>query len=97
MKSNETNVMEIGEYTLYRKNSMRWWAITITPINIRIDNFHGFPHIHYSLKGKHHSIGINDLDKAYKIVIHHIENNKKIYKDKLTEELLWYHWQLWGQ
>ena len=88
MKINETSVMKIGEYTLYRKNSPRGWAITIIPINIRIDNFHGFPHIHYSLKGKHHLIGINDLKRAYEIVVGHIENNEKIYKEKLTEELL---------
>ncbi|MCL2116215.1 MAG: hypothetical protein FWH29_08340 [Methanobrevibacter sp.] len=80
--------MKVGEYTLYRKNGYRGWAITITPINIRIDNFHGFPHIHYSLKGKHHPIQINNLNEAYKIVVKHIENNKKIDKKKLTEELL---------
>ena len=65
MKKNETDVFNIGEYSIYRKKSLRGWAITITPINIRIDTYHGFPHIHYSLKGNHHLIKINDLDEAY--------------------------------
>jgi len=51
MKQNNTNSIKLGKYKIYRKTSKKGWAITITPINIRIDNFHGFPHIHFSLKG----------------------------------------------
>ncbi|WP_281192496.1 hypothetical protein [Methanobrevibacter filiformis] len=32
------------------------------PDNVRVDNFHGFPHIHFSLKGKHNKININNMD-----------------------------------
>ena len=88
MKESESNVSFIGKYKIYDKESPRGWAITIMPIKIRIDNFHGFSHIHYSLKGKHVNINVNDKDEAFKIVVNHILNNIEIDKLKLTEELL---------
>jgi hypothetical protein len=87
MKQNNTTTLEYGKYKIYLKTSKRGWAITITPINIRVDTFHGFPHIHFSLKGKHHPIKINKLDKALNIIINHILDNDEINKKKLREEL----------
>lgn len=87
MKKSEIAVFEIGDYKIYQKNSLRGWAVTIMPINIRIDNFHNFPHIHYSLKGKHIPIKINDMIMVIEIVKKHILENGKIQKEKLKEEL----------
>ncbi|MGL6298512.1 MAG: hypothetical protein ACRC1M_05025 [Methanobacteriaceae archaeon] len=88
MKENDTSLLKIGKYNIYHKNSKRGWAITIMPINFRIDNFHGFPHIHFSLKGEHNPIRVNNFNEALIIVINHISNNDEINKKKLMEELL---------
>ena len=87
MKSNNTDISKIGKYTIYKKSSMRGWAIIIMPSKIRTDNFHGFPHIHYSLKGKHQPIKVNKLNKAFEIVTNHILNNETVNKEKLKGEL----------
>jgi hypothetical protein len=87
MKINDTSILKIGKYTIYSKKSMRGWAITIMPIKIRIDNYHNFPHMHFSLKGKHIPIKIDKLDDAVEIVMSHIINNVNINKEKLKEEL----------
>jgi hypothetical protein len=88
MKPNNTNISKIGKYKIYRKISQRGWVITIMPAKIRIDNYHGFPHIHYSLKGTHNPIEVNDLNKAFEIVTKYILNNETINKEKLRGELL---------
>jgi len=87
MKRGEISVFEVGDYKVYQKTSLRGWAVTIVPINVRIDNFHNFPHIHYSLKGEHIPIKVNDMNIVVEIVKKHILKNGKIYKEKLKEEL----------
>jgi len=39
MKEGQSEVTVIGKYKIYDKETKRGWAITIMPINIRIDNF----------------------------------------------------------
>lgn len=59
------------------------------PNSVRVDNYHGFPHIHFSLKGKHQPIKKEiTIDEAFKIITDPITNNIKINKEKLKEELL---------
>jgi len=88
MKRSLSEKTKIGNYDVYQRKTRRGWAITILPIGIKIDNFHGFPHFHFSLEDKeHHKIQINKLEKAYTIVFTHIIKNKKINSEKLFEEL----------
>jgi len=87
MKRCEMFVFDIGDYKIYQKASLRGWAVTIMPINLRIDNFHNFPHIHYSLKGEHVPIKVNDMNIVIEIVKKDILENGKIYKEKLKGEL----------
>ena len=88
MKVDESKSTRIGDYDVYERESIRGWAITIIPIGIRIDNFHGFPHIHFTLKGEKHKINVEEFEKALYIVFLHISKNKKINPEKLFEELL---------
>ena len=62
------------------------WALTIFPDGIRIDNYHGYMHIHLELDGKKHSTTDNK-EMIPKIVKNHIEKNNKIIKKELREEL----------
>ncbi|KZX12254.1 hypothetical protein [Methanobrevibacter curvatus] len=88
MKSGLTNTIKIGQYDIYARESPRGWAIIIMPTNIRIDTFHGYPHIHFSQKGKKHEIKIENFDTALKIIDNHIYKNITINKKRLLEELL---------
>ena|GEM_PF-1481015 len=88
MKVDNTKSTKIGNYDVYERESIRGWSITITPIGIRIDDFHGYPHIHFSLKGKKHKINVEKFEEAIYIVFLHISKNKKINLKKLFEELL---------
>ncbi|MGL4669841.1 MAG: hypothetical protein ACRCVG_04515 [Methanobacteriaceae archaeon] len=88
MKLNNGNVVKVRGYNIYERKSRKGWAIIIMPIGIRIDNFHGFPHIHFSQNGKKHNINTNNFNKVYKVVFTHILTNTKISKEKLREELL---------
>lgn len=75
-----------GNYIKSRK-SKKGWAIMIIPPNIRIDNFHGYAHIHFSPKGKKHRIKEENFDKIYQIVRIHLKKNKKLIKKELLGEL----------
>jgi hypothetical protein len=70
----------IGKYIIYDNISPRMWAIIIMPIEIRVDNAHGFVHIHFSHKGFQHKINKVDFNEIYEIIIHHIEINQTIDK-----------------
>ena len=45
----KNNKRRIYDRDVYKRKSKRGWAIVIMPDNIRIDNYHGFTHIHFSL------------------------------------------------
>ncbi|MDR3291104.1 MAG: hypothetical protein LBT10_03045 [Methanobrevibacter sp.] len=53
---------KIGDYDVYHRNTQRGWAISILPPKIRIDNYHGYPHIQFSLHGIKHKININIVE-----------------------------------
>jgi len=84
----ETRNTEIihGNYIKSRK-SKKGWAIVINPPHTRIDNFHGYTHIHFSPKGKRHNIKLENFDEIYEIIRKHLKKNKKLIKKELLGEL----------
>lgn len=89
MKVEDRQKTKIGNYDVYERQTQRGWAIVILPIGIKIDNFHGFSHFHFSSEDKeHHKININTLEEAYNITFNHIIKNTEINPKKLYEELL---------
>jgi len=61
------------------------WAIIILPDSIKIDNWHGSPHIHISDKKKR--ISINDPYKVFSKIVVHINRESGIILSKLLGEL----------
>jgi len=58
------------------------------PDEVRIDNFHGFPHMHYSLNDTdHRKIKINTLNDALRIVVNYLIENDVLIKEELEGEL----------
>jgi hypothetical protein len=88
MKVENSTSTQILDRTIYRRRSKRGWSIVIMPDNIRIDNFHGFPHVHLEGKGGHEEIKTNDFKTVHQIVIKHLERNKGVNKKELKRELV---------
>ncbi len=88
MKNRTTSKTLIENKEVYRDKSARGWAIIIMPDEIRIDNYHGFPHIHLSLNGEKIQINYNDREDVFIIIKNHILKNKDIIKKELLGELL---------
>ncbi len=87
MKDQSSEQLRLHDKMIYRRRSKRGWAIVIMPDNVRIDNFHGFPHLHLTEKGNHEPIKYDSFDTVINIVIDHIERNRKLNKEKLILEL----------
>lgn len=88
MKAGSIIILSKHGKKVYFRETTRGWAIPITPDGIRIDNFHGFVHIHLSFNGDKIPIKHNDPKKIIKIIENHIFKNKGIIKKELLEELL---------
>jgi len=58
------------------------------PDNIRIDNHHGFVHIHFTPKGKKHEIKEKNIDTLLNIIVQNIGKNEELDLNKLKEDLL---------
>ena len=59
------------------------------PIEIGIDSFHGFNHLHFSLGGTKHEINPDhDFDTIFEIISQHIYKYEKIKPNKLWRDLL---------
>jgi len=86
MKKESRVQFKILDKNIQIRKSQRGWAMTILPEGVRIDNFHGFMHIHLELGGKKHPT-IDDKVKIRELVKKHIEKNNKIIKKELREEL----------
>jgi nitroimidazol reductase NimA-like FMN-containing flavoprotein (pyridoxamine 5'-phosphate oxidase superfamily) len=56
--------------------------------NICIDNHHGYPHIHYSLKGEKYEIKEENPNILFEIIIENVKKNMKLNLKELKEELL---------
>lgn len=61
------------------------WAIIILPELIRIDNWHGYPHIHINKEKKR--ISINNSYKVFLKVMGHIDRESVVNLKKLLGEL----------
>ena len=68
--------------------SQRGWAIVIMPDNLRIDNHHGFVHIHFNLRGEKIEIKETNLDILFDIIVENVTKNKKLNLDELRGDLL---------
>ncbi|MDR0774697.1 MAG: MarR family transcriptional regulator [Rickettsia sp.] len=88
MKRDNTEKTKIGNYDVYEREGYRGWAIIIMPDGLRIDNYHGFPHIHFTHKGKKHKINTNNMEKALEILYNHIWKNEIINKKKITGRII---------
>ncbi|MBI5460461.1 hypothetical protein [Methanobacterium sp.] len=87
MKIHRESKDRVKDHFVYRRKSKRGWSIVIMLDNIRIDNFHGFPHIHIQKKAGYEEIGIDDPDLVYFIVMDHLERENGLNIEKLKEEL----------
>jgi hypothetical protein len=88
MKNRTTSKILIENKEIYRDKSARGWAIVVMPDEIRVDNYHGFTHIHLSLDGDKIPIKYSDRDEVFVMIREHIIKNKNIIKKELLEELL---------
>ncbi|KZX10143.1 hypothetical protein [Methanobrevibacter curvatus] len=88
MKEKHENKIKIKKYLIYYYETKRGWAIVIMPDEVRIDNFHGFPHMHYFAGDNNHkSIKTNTLTEALAIIINYLTKNDELIKEDLKEEL----------
>lgn len=78
---------KIKDRTVYRKNSQKGWSIVIMPDGIRLDNFHGYPHIHGDTRNMEEII-YDDYEMVLKIVRRYIKRGEYIKTSKLREELV---------
>lgn len=76
------------ERTIYWRRSKKGWSMVIMPESIRIDNNHGYCHIHIEYKKNYQKIKDNSLDAIYAIIMDHININNGINLDELEKELI---------
>lgn len=78
----------------FQNNQIHWrkskkaWSILLMPESIRIDNNHGYCHIHLKYKKNYQTIKNNSFIGIYQLIIGHIEKNNGINLDDLKKELL---------
>ncbi len=72
---------------IYWIKGKRGWSMVIMPESIRIDNFHGYCHIHIHEKKNYHTIKDESFDNIYHLVVEHLERNNGINVLELEKEL----------
>ncbi|PKL66258.1 MAG: hypothetical protein CVV28_11710 [Methanobacteriales archaeon HGW-Methanobacteriales-1] len=72
---------------IYWTKGERGWSMVIMPESIRIDNFHGYCHIHLHEKKNYHTIKDDTFDNIYNLLVEHLERNKGIDVSELEKEL----------
>lgn len=88
MKDQNSDQLQFHDKIIYHRRSKIGWAIVIMPDNVRIDNFHGFTHLHLEGKGCHEPIKHDPFDTVLNIVVDHIERNRGLHKKELRLELI---------
>ncbi|MDR0900500.1 MAG: hypothetical protein LBM26_02465 [Methanobrevibacter sp.] len=88
MKNINSKIMTIEDKNVYFRESYRGWAIVIMPDDIRLDNFHGFPHIHFKANGIHIPVLYDDANIVFFIIQHHLRKYQKINKLILIKKLI---------
>jgi hypothetical protein len=72
---------------LYWRKAERGWSIVIMPGSIRIDDNHGYCHIHIGNKKNYQPIKDDSFEAIYQILVQHLERNKGIDLAELRKEL----------
>jgi len=73
---------------IYWRKSKKGWSLIVMPESIRIDNNHGYCHIHMNYKKNYQKIKDDSFNGIYQLIIGHIEKNNGINLDNLKKELL---------
>jgi hypothetical protein len=84
-ETRKTELIE-GNHIKVRR-SEKGWAIIIIPPHARIDNFHGYAHIHFTPKGEKIMIKDKNFNEIYETVRLHLKANKKLIENQLLEDL----------
>jgi hypothetical protein len=84
---NSTHLVSPDQVISWRR-SKKGWSMVIMPDSIRIDNNHGYCHIHTEYKKNYQKIKENSLESIYLMIIDHIEINNGINLDELKKELI---------
>jgi hypothetical protein len=87
MKDQNSTKYKVHDRTIYRKYSQRGWSIVIMPDGIRLDNFHGYPHIHWN-KDHVEEIIYDDYETVLNIIRGHFTRGKDINLSNLRKELV---------
>lgn len=61
--------------------------MVIMPESIRIDDNHGYCHIHLEYKKNYYPIKDDSFQAIYQGILNHIQDNKGINLDKLQKDL----------
>lgn len=76
-----------NEKTIHWRRNKTGWALVIMPDSIRIDDNHGYCHIHLKCKQDYHTIQDDSFEAIYQKIVNHIVENNEINMDKLKKEL----------
>ena len=87
MKDHDSTKYRVDDRTIYRKQSKRGWSIVVMPDGIRLDNFHGYPHIHWN-NGEIEEIIHDDYEIVLEIIRASISRGKDINLTDLRKELV---------
>jgi hypothetical protein len=87
MKDHNSTKYNVHDRTIYRKRSKRGWSIVIMPDGIRLDNFHGYPRIHWN-KDDVDEIIYDNYEIVLEIIRGHIARGKDINLTDLKKELV---------
>jgi hypothetical protein len=88
MKKYNTSKTTINDTDVIFYSSQRGWAIVIMPDNVRMDNHHGYPHIHYTPKGKKFEIKEKNVEILFDMVLENVTKNGRLNLNELKEGLL---------
>ncbi len=81
------NQKSLQNNQIYWRQSKKGWSLIVMPESIRIDNNHGYCHIHLKYKKNYQKIKDDSFDGIYQLIIGHIEENNGINLDNLKKEL----------
>jgi hypothetical protein len=87
MENENSSPIVRHDQTISWRQSKKGWSLIIMPDSIRIDDNHGYCHIHIGTKKNYHIIKDDTFDAIYSLIMDHIELNKGINMDELKKEL----------
>jgi hypothetical protein len=88
MKNKNSSPLVSQDKIISWRRNKKGWSMIIMPDSIRIDNNHGYCHIHIEYKKNYQRIKDNSLEAIYSLIINHIEINNGINLDELKKELI---------